>query len=59
MAEEEIVAGDAPAGRGEHRWPMALAALAAGVLHQLLPSDFSLGSPVVVPVADGRCSSCC
>jgi len=31
---------DAPPGVGEHRWPMALAALTAGVMHMLLPADF-------------------
>lgn len=53
MTEEQFVVDDAPAGRGEHRWPMALAALTAGVLHQLLPSDFTLGSPWWFPVLMG------
>ncbi|HSN06992.1 MAG TPA: hypothetical protein VLV82_06550 [Candidatus Angelobacter sp.] len=53
MTEERDAAGDAPAGRGEHRWPMALAALGAGVLHQLLPADFTLGSTWWFPVAMG------
>ena len=53
MTEEQHVVDDAPAGRGEHRWPMALAALTAGVLHQLLPDDFTLGSPWWFPVLMG------
>lgn len=31
---------EARPGRGERRWPMVSAALAAGVLHQLLPESF-------------------
>ena len=53
MTDVGFAEGDAPPGRGEHRWPMALAALTAGVLHQLLPSDFTLGSAWWFPVTMG------
>ena len=43
MSEEQATSEDAPPGRGEHRWPMALAALSAAVLHELQPDDFKLG----------------
>ncbi|RYV50797.1 hypothetical protein [Pengzhenrongella frigida] len=35
--------------RGEHRWPMAIAALTAGVLHQFLPADFRVSPHWVYP----------
>lgn len=53
MTEAGFVEEDAPPGRGEHRWPMALAALTAGVLHQMLPSDFTLGPSWWFPVTMG------
>jgi uncharacterized membrane protein len=34
---------------GERRWPMVAAALAAGVLHELLPASFRLGPHWVYP----------
>jgi len=36
--------------RGEHRWPMAIAALTAGVLHELLPRDFRVAPLWIYPV---------
>ena len=53
MGEETYVEEDAPPGRGEHRWPMALAALAAAVLHMLLPPDFQIGYTWPYPVLMG------
>jgi len=53
MGEETFVEEDAPPGRGEHRWPMALATVAAGVLHELLPQDFQIGVVWVYPVLMG------
>jgi hypothetical protein len=53
VTEEQFAVDDVPASRGEHRWPMALAALTAGVLHELLPSDFTLGSSWWFPVLMG------
>ena len=53
MSETELVEEDAPPGRGEHRWPMALAALTAGVLHELLPKDFQIGNLWVYPILMG------
>jgi hypothetical protein len=49
MSEEIDVEEDAPPGRGEHRWPMALAAVSAWVMHELLPDDFKLGNVWVYP----------
>lgn len=43
------VVEDAPAGVGEHRWPMALAAIATAVMHVALPVDFQIGNPWVYP----------
>ena len=37
-------------GRGERRWPMVSAALAAGVLHQLLPESFRVEPHWIYPV---------
>jgi hypothetical protein len=45
MSDESLPA----AHRGEHRWPMAAAALATGVLHQMLPADFRVGPPLLYP----------
>ena len=53
MSDTELVEEDAPPGRGEHRWPMALAALTAGVLHELLPKDFQIGNLWVYPILMG------
>jgi hypothetical protein len=53
VSEETYVEQDAPPGRGEHRWPMALAALSAGVLHELLPDDFKLGYWWLYPLLMG------
>jgi hypothetical protein len=53
MSEEQYVEEDAPPGRGEHRWPMALAALTAAVLHELLPVDFQIGNVWVYPILMG------
>jgi hypothetical protein len=53
MSEETYVEEDAPPGRGEHRWPMALAAVSAWVMHELLPDDFKLGNVWVYPVLMG------
>ncbi len=50
MSEETYVEEDAPPGRGEHRWPMALATASAWVLHELLPDDFKLGNVWLYPV---------
>lgn len=36
--------------RGERRWPMVSAALAAGVLHELLPGSFRLAPHWIYPV---------
>lgn len=36
-------------GRAERRWPMVAAALAAGILHQLLPETFRLSPHWVYP----------
>jgi hypothetical protein len=53
MSEEQFVEEDAPPGRGEHRWPMALATVSAWVMHELLPDDFKLGSQWIYPVLMG------
>jgi hypothetical protein len=53
VTEDQSVEEDAPPGRGEHRWPMTLAALTAGVLHELLPSEFTLGPAWLFPVLMG------
>jgi len=50
MTEESFVAEDLPPGRGESRWPMALAAVATLVMHLLLPDDFQVGNRWVYPV---------
>jgi len=52
-SDDPFLEEDAPPGRGEHRWPMALAALAAGVLHMLLPVDFQVGYTWVYPILMG------
>jgi hypothetical protein len=52
-SDDSFVEEDAPPGRGEHRWPMALAALSAAVLHELLPRDFQLGNAWVYPILMG------
>ena len=44
---EEASAGEAP--QAEHRWPMALATLTAGVLHQFLPADFLISPRWIFP----------
>jgi hypothetical protein len=45
---------DAPEARGEHRWPMAVAVLAAAILHALLPEELRLGQSSLLPwVASG------
>lgn len=46
MDGEQEVAGE----RGERRWPMVAAALAAGVLHELLPGSFRLAPHWIYPV---------
>jgi hypothetical protein len=53
MSEQTFLEEDAPPGRGEHRWPMALAALTAGVLHMLLPVDFQVGYTWAYPILMG------
>jgi hypothetical protein len=40
---------DAPETRGEHRWPMAVAVLAAAILHALLPEELRLGKSEWLP----------
>jgi uncharacterized membrane protein len=40
---------DAPESRGEHRWPMAVAVLAAAVLHALLPEELRLQQSPYLP----------
>lgn len=50
MSEGSFVVEDAPVGRGEHRWPMALAAVATLVMHLLLPDDFQIGNRWSYPV---------
>ena len=50
---DDPVEEDAPPGVGEHRWPMALAALTAGVLHELLPVDFQIGNVWLYPILMG------
>ena len=52
-SDDSFVEEDAPPGRGEHRWPMALAALTAGVMHELLPTDFQIGTVWLYPVLMG------
>jgi hypothetical protein len=41
---------EAPSARGERRWPMAAAALTAGVLHELLPASFRVQPHWVYPL---------
>jgi hypothetical protein len=53
MSDDTAADADAPPGRGEHRWPMALAALTAGVMHELLPTDFQVGNVWVYPILMG------
>jgi hypothetical protein len=52
-SDDSFVEEDAPPGRGEHRWPMALAALTAGVMHELLPPDFQIGNAWLYPILMG------
>src|SRR5438309_1987009 len=42
-------ADQSQAGRGERRWPMVLAALSAGVMHELLPGSFRLAPHWIYP----------
>lgn len=47
-SEGSDAAGDA-GQQAEHRWPMALATLTAGVLHQFLPADFLVSPRWIFP----------
>jgi hypothetical protein len=43
-------AGEGASGRGEHRWPMALAVITASVLHAILPPELKAQQSKWVPL---------
>ena len=47
--QDALDAPDAPDARGESRWPMAVAVLAAAVLHAMLPEELRLTSSAFLP----------
>ncbi|MGV8966346.1 MAG: hypothetical protein ACOH2F_08700 [Cellulomonas sp.] len=51
MTDDDASRDEGRAARtpGEHRWPMAVAALAAAVLHQLLPEHFRVAPHWIYP----------